>query len=480
MAVRVAILISGMPRSFMKYLWPFLKELPENFHFFLSLPKDQPDQYMNQACDITLLTRDPHVKAIYIDTVLPDIRAELTPREMNTIFQWFRLSELERKVPKHQYDILVRCRPDITMLQTVSEFQAHFCSQLPDGHIYIPEGHNICNSDIVSSELVSQCINDQFAYGNEATMRNVYCRMFENLIIEEGKPIISEHQLYNFLHKNAVTILRPLLPYKLILSDCTVITISGDSGAGKSTIAKLLTDVLPYDKHLLFETDRYHKWERGSANYLSYTHLNPYANHLERLSSDVFSLSIGEDIHAVDYDHATGRFTSEEHISSAKYLLICGLHTNYESSVRNISDLKIFVDTEQSLKEHWKIVRDAGSRGATAEAVKETIRRRQGDYETFILPQQQYANIVIHYFPLHKDGTFDEIGLSVVLRGEAKDYIDSQLIAIAEAYETSAAQTQLVFCHPEYVSRLHHPACHLKEGYTGILQYIFLCLLWNT
>lgn len=477
--MRVAILISGMPRSFTKYLWPFLKELPDSFHLYISLPKDQPDRYLNNTCDINILTTDPHVRAIYIDSALPEVRTGLTPRELNTVFQWYRLSVLAQKIP-HEYDIIIRCRPDIAILQKVEEFHALFIAPLPDGHIYIPEGHNLCSTDIVPADLISKCINDQFAFGSATTMRDIYCRMYENLVFHDGEPLISEHQLCSFLERTSVSVVRIPLSYKLILSECTVITISGDSGSGKSTISKLLFDVFPYDKSLLFETDRYHKWDRGSPNYISFTHLNPYANHLDRLASDVFSLSIGEDIHTVDYDHSSGRFTAEERIPAAKYLLICGLHTNYESTIRNLSDLKIFIDTEQTLKEYWKIVRDSQSRGVSAETVRQTIRRRLGDYEEFISPQQKYANIVVQYFPLYKDCSFDDIGLSLILRGEIKEYIDSHIIDIADSYETSLEETRIVFCHPERVASLHYPEHDLKDGYDGILQYIFLCLLWST
>ena len=47
----------------------------------------------------------------------------------------------------------------------------------------------------------------------------------------------------------------------------------------------------------ILETDRYHKWERGNENYKTYTHLNPYANHLERMSEDVFQYKIGQDVY---------------------------------------------------------------------------------------------------------------------------------------------------------------------------------------
>jgi uridine kinase len=188
------------------------------------------------------------------------------------------------------------------------------------------------------------------------------------------------------------------MAYKLILSNCFTIAVCGDSGAGKSTLSKLIQDVLPFDQTLLFETDRYHKWERGNENYQKYTHLNPYANHLEKMYEDVYDLKIGNDIYQVDYDHHTGKFTTKEEIKSRDNILICGLHTLYDNKMKELVDIKIYVDTDRELLKKWKIQRDVQERGYSMEKVLEHISTREKDYETHILVQKEKSDIIINFY----------------------------------------------------------------------------------
>ena len=116
--------------------------------------------------------------------------------------------------------------------------------------------------------------------------------------------------LYKYLKENKINYELIDIQYKLILFECNIIAINGDSGSGKTTLSKILN--LLFEKEAcILETDRYHKWERGNENYQKYTHLNPYANHLERMIEDVFQYKIGQDIFQVDYDHSMGNFTQK-------------------------------------------------------------------------------------------------------------------------------------------------------------------------
>ena len=190
------------------------------------------------------------------------------------------------------------------------------------------------------------------------------------------------------------------IEYKLILSKCNIIAISGDSGSGKSTLLKALTPLFANTEIVTLETDRYHKWERGHENYQKYTHLNPYANHLEKMYEDVYNLKIGNDIYQVDYDHHTGKFTSKSEIKSRNNILICGLHTLYDNKMQELIDIKIYVDTDRELLKKWKIQRDVNERGYSMEKVLEQISRREQDYEEHIVTQKANSDIIINF---HED-----------------------------------------------------------------------------
>ena len=210
--------------------------------------------------------------------------------------------------------------------------------------------------------------------------------------------------LYNYLNKynKKYDLIDYIdLEYKLILSKCNVLAIAGDSGSGKSTLLKVLTPMFGENNTLTLETDRYHKWERGNKNYQTYTHLNPYANYLEKLYDDVYNLKIGNEIYQVDYDHNTGKFTQKEKINSKKNIIICGLHTMYETKMKDILDIKIYIDTDRILIKKWKIKRDVEDRGYSMEKVLKQIEDREQDYETYVSVQKEKSDIIINFYELN-------------------------------------------------------------------------------
>ena len=203
--------------------------------------------------------------------------------------------------------------------------------------------------------------------------------------------------LYNYLNSKNIEYKLVDIDYKLILSKCNVIAIAGDSGSGKSTLLKALIPLFN-ENILTLETDRYHKWERGNENYQTYTHLNPCANHLEKMYEDVYDLKLGNEIYQVDYDHSTGKFTQKEKIESKTNIIICGLHTMYENKINEILDIKIYIDTDRELIKKWKIQRDVGERGYSIEKVLKQIELREKDYKEYISIQKKNSDIVINFY----------------------------------------------------------------------------------
>lgn len=175
-----------------------------------------------------------------------------------------------------------------------------------------------------------------------------------------------------------------------------VIGIAGDSAAGKST---LLDDVrsLLGEKILQLEGDADHKWERGDPNWEHLTHLNPKANYLYRQYEDIVSLRYGKSVHRSDYDHATGRFAPVKKMKARDYVVLCGLHSFYLPKMRKVIDFKIFVDTDEKLRKHWKVLRDIKDRACPGEKVIAQIDARREDSRKYIRPQYGFADMVVAY-----------------------------------------------------------------------------------
>jgi len=436
---------------------------------------------------IDQLLLNTHIKQIHIDSEEIPLEGR-SKREYNTVQQWYRFKKLFSIVPS-TYKTYIRCRPDILLECSIE----HLCSLAEQSHIsdtiYIPKGFDICDPAFLSSIItIDQCINDQFAIGSYSAM-NTYSNLYNYIVsIHSVTPVLlSEHHLFTYLTLHHITSIRIDLPYRLILSDCFSISICGDSGSGKSTVSNLIQEILPFDNKLLFETDRYHKWERGSENYQIHTHLSPEANHLEKMADDAYKLILGQTVVAVDYDHTTGKFTAPETIAPKPYMVLCGLHTLYKENLRAIMDLKIYIDTDEDLKRFWKISRDVGARGKTLDQVLASMDARIPDYRAFILPQKSYADIIFCYKPV-VPGVYTDITLEVSIRNElVQEYTLSDKLA---PFLCNITHTETMTCYTfrptitasELKNTVNSYGYHLttlKDGYDGIIQLIILCIIWS-
>lgn len=176
-----------------------------------------------------------------------------------------------------------------------------------------------------------------------------------------------------------------------------LISISGKSGAGKSTISNVIKNVFNCGVFNcdVIEADGYHKYERNHKAWNTLTHYNPKANNLIKLGLDI--KSIYQDINSVSvpvYNHTNGKFSSPNNLSKAADVVIVeGLHTLYKEVTGDYVKIKIFIDSK--LADTQKIERDVHKRNKTEESVKESIEARANDYEKYIQVQKQFSNFVI-------------------------------------------------------------------------------------
>ena len=177
------------------------------------------------------------------------------------------------------------------------------------------------------------------------------------------------------------------------------IGIGGDSAVGKSSLLDKISQVLG-DDLLIIEGDGEHKWERGNENWNKYTHLDPKANFIHKQAEVIQGLKYNKQIYRSEYDHSSGQFTTPSIVLPKKFIVIAGLHPFYLPKQRKHIDLKIFMNTSDELRKHWKIIRDVKKRGYTADKVIEQIESRYDDGNKFIYPQKEFADLIIKYYPI--------------------------------------------------------------------------------
>lgn len=178
-----------------------------------------------------------------------------------------------------------------------------------------------------------------------------------------------------------------------------LVGIAGDSGSGKSTFVKTLSNLLGEKNVREICFDDYHSLDRQERQAVGITPLHPRANNLGLAIEHMWILKQGKKILKPVYDHSTGKFGEPEWVFPVPYIICEGLHTFYFSVLASIYDLKIYYDTDLELKIIWKIQRDVIERGYFAEKVIEEIRERQKDIRNFVEPQSQYADILLKLKP---------------------------------------------------------------------------------
>jgi len=180
-----------------------------------------------------------------------------------------------------------------------------------------------------------------------------------------------------------------------------VMGVAGDSGAGKDTFSDAIAGLFGKHSVVQLSGDDYHLWDRQKPMWQVMTHLNPMANDLERFCSDLVSLSDGKSIVAKHYDHQTGRMSKPFQMASNEFIIASGLHALYLPALRDCYNLKVYLDIDEGLRQHFKVKRDLQQRGHSLQRVLGSIEKREPDSKRFIRPQSNYADLIFALQPIH-------------------------------------------------------------------------------
>ncbi|KAH6557526.1 hypothetical protein KP509_1Z108700 [Ceratopteris richardii] len=195
-----------------------------------------------------------------------------------------------------------------------------------------------------------------------------------------------------------------------------VIGLAADSGCGKSTFMRRLTSVFggaatppkggnPDSNTLISDTttviclDDYHSLDRTGRKEKNVTALDPRANNFDLMYEQVKAIKEGKSIEKPIYNHVTGLIDPPETILPPKIFVIEGLHPMFDARVRDLLDFSIYLDISDEVKFAWKIQRDMAERGHSLESIKASIAARKPDFDAYIDPQKQYADVVIQVLP---------------------------------------------------------------------------------
>jgi len=181
------------------------------------------------------------------------------------------------------------------------------------------------------------------------------------------------------------------------MSSVRIIGIAGGSGSGKTTIVGRITEIVR--DYAVVPQDNYYR----SAEYISNQHITGFNfDHPDAFDSDLMveqlqALKSGTAIRMPQYDFVHHRRRAETVLVEPRRLVILeGIMIFFDRRVRDLIDLKLYVDTPDDIRFIRRLRRDITERGRTVDSVIEqyTERVRPGHYE-FVEPTKAYADLVI-------------------------------------------------------------------------------------
>ena len=196
------------------------------------------------------------------------------------------------------------------------------------------------------------------------------------------------------------------------MSGSFIVGIAGGTGSGKTTIARKLVEALPPEQVVLLQHDSYYR-SRTDLSFSERERLNfdhPSSLESELLLAHLKELLEGKPVAVPVYDYATHlRKTETRLVHPAKVIIVEGILLFSEADLRQLFNLKIYVDTDADLRVLRRIERDLLERRRSFEQVRDqyfdTVRPM---HLQFVEPSKRYADVII------PEGGHNQVALDLV------------------------------------------------------------------
>ena len=178
-----------------------------------------------------------------------------------------------------------------------------------------------------------------------------------------------------------------------------IIGIAGGTASGKTTVVKEIVNSLPAGEVVVIPQDSYYKDSSHvpveKRQFINFDH--PEAFDWELMVEQLTMLREGKSIDQPTYSYITcTRQPETVHIEPRKIIIIEGIMALVSPELRELMDLKIFVDAEADDRLIRLIRRDIVERGRTPEMVLSRYERIvKAMHDEFIEPTKKYADIII-------------------------------------------------------------------------------------
>lgn len=178
-----------------------------------------------------------------------------------------------------------------------------------------------------------------------------------------------------------------------------VIGVAGGSGSGKTTVVRRIVESMGDDHVIVLEHDRYYHdhpelrlEERAALNY----------DHPDSLETDLMvrhllELRAGRPVELPAYDFARhSRRHTTDTAQSRQTIIVEGILIFSDAGLRELMDIKVFVDTDDDTRFIRRLKRDVAERGRTMDAViDQYLNTVKPMHLEFVEPTKRYADIII-------------------------------------------------------------------------------------
>lgn len=178
-----------------------------------------------------------------------------------------------------------------------------------------------------------------------------------------------------------------------------IIGVAGGSGSGKTTVVREIYKSFPNQSIAVIEQDAYYKAQdqKTMEERLETNYDHPLAFDHELLISHLRKLAVFQSIEKPVYDYT--RHTRSDKIIPVEpkdVIILEGILILEDEDLRDLMDIKVFVDTDSDLRIIRRMIRDTHERGRTLDSVIDqylTVVRPM--HNQFVEPSKRYADLIV-------------------------------------------------------------------------------------
>ncbi len=178
-----------------------------------------------------------------------------------------------------------------------------------------------------------------------------------------------------------------------------IIGVAGGSGSGKTTVVKSIVRSLGKGQVTVVHHDAYYRdashLDPEARHAINYDH--PDALETELLVEHLNALRAGSAVAIPTYDFTTqSRLPDTVIAEPRKVIIVDGLLILWDKRLRELMDIKVFVDTDSDLRFIRRLSRDIEERGRTAEwVIKQYLETVRLMHLEFVEPSKRYADLIM-------------------------------------------------------------------------------------